>query len=375
MISQSPTFCPCPWTSLNIDQSGRVLPCLNSHIGNLKLGNVHQKTIQEIINGSEHLNLKETIAAGQWHPLCTNCKTNEELTGSSARMMRTVGAQAVNSIDRDINYFQLTDLTVNWSSLCNLTCTYCNPETSTAWQAALNMPIQLIKNEHLHLIELAQEHKATLTGISLGGGEPLLQKSLPEFLQQLDPQQVHLMITTNLAVDLAKNAVYQELKNWPNVSWLISFDNVQRDKFEYVRKGCEWSLFLHNIDLIKSDGIRPVAHPAYSIYCAFDLVEYYEFCEQNDLDIFWCELTHPHDLDVKRLAPHLRKLAQQEIDAVIDKWGSYHNLSIDTLKQYRQRLDYTESTSTINPAEFHRKQEIILKQKHTFAELWPSLIL
>jgi hypothetical protein len=182
------------------------------------------------------------------------------------------------------------------------------------------------------------------------------------------------MITTNLAVDLARNPVYQELKNWPKVSWLISFDNVQRDKFEYVRNGCEWALFLHNIDLIKSDGIRPVAHPAYSIYCAFDLVEYYEFCEQNELDIFWCELTHPCELDVKRLPPHLRKLAQQEIDTVIDKWSGYHNLSIDTLKQYQQRLDYTQSPSTVTPAEFHRNQEVILKQKHTFAQLWPSLI-
>lgn len=374
MISQSPTFCPCPWTSLNIDQSGRVLPCLNSHIDNLKLGNLNQKTIQEIINGPEHLSLKETIAAGQWHPLCTNCKTNEAQTGSSARMMMTMGDQVTDSIDRDINYFQLTDLTVNWSSLCNLTCTYCNPQTSTAWQAALNQPIQIIKNDHVHLIELAQEHKDTLKGISLGGGEPLLQKSLPEFLQQLDPQQVNVMITTNLAVDLSRNPVYQELKNWPNVSWLISFDNVQRDKFEYVRAGCDWSLFLHNIDLVKSHGIRPVAHPAYSIYCAFDLVEYYEFCEQNDLDIFWCELTNPYELDVKRLPLHLRKLAQQEIATVIDKWSGYHNLSLDTLKQYQQRLDYTESPSTVTPAEFHLKQETILKQKHTFAQLWPSLI-
>jgi len=374
MISQSPTFCPFPWTSLNIDQSGHVLPCLCSHVKNLNLGNVHQKTIQEIINGPEHLDLKQTIAAGQWHPLCTNCKINEDQTGSSPRTELKVSAQVADSIDRDINYFQLEDLAVNWSSLCNLTCTYCNPQTSTAWQAALNMPIKMIKNDHISLIELAKKHRDTLTGISLGGGEPLLQKSLPEFLQQLNPQQVNLMITTNLAVDLSKNAVYQELKNWPNVHWLISFDNVQSDKFEYVRTGCEWSLFLHNIDLIKADGIRPVAHPAYSIYCAFDLVEYYEFCEQNDLDVFWCELTHPYELDVKRLPLHLRKLAQQEISTVIDRWGSHCNLNANMLKQYQQRLDYAVSPTTETPAEFHRKQEIVLRQKHTFADLWPSLI-
>lgn len=374
MISQSPTFCPCPWTSLNIDQTGRVLPCLNSHVLNFKLGNVHQQTIQQVISGPELQNLKKTIASGHWHILCTNCRINEEQTGASARTQMTVNQEVKDEIDKNIDYFKLTDLTVNWSNLCNLTCTYCNPSASTAWQNTLHIPIKLEKNDHEDLIQLARDNKHTLRGLTLGGGEPLLQKTLPEFLKELDPTTTRVMITTNLGVDLSTNLVYQELKTWPRVTWQVSFDNARADKFEYVRNGCDWNLFVKNLDVLKSDGITPTAHPAYSIYCAFDLVEYYEFCEQNNLDIFWCELSHPYELDAKCLPQHLRKLAQQEIDQVLQRWGHCENFSLETLKQYRSRLDFEHPTAKITPAEFHLNQEKILKQKHNFSQLWPMLV-
>lgn len=373
MISTSATFCPCPWTSLNIDQTGRVLPCLNSHVENLALGNTRQQTIQQVLSGNKLRNLKSTIASGQWHELCTKCRINEQQTGSSARTQMTVDPQVLESIDQDIDFFKLQYLSINWSNLCNLTCTYCSPGASTAWQSTLNLPVRLEKNEHLDLIQLARDNRDHLHGLSLGGGEPLLQKTLPDFLRQLDPQKTRCLVTTNLCVDLTKNPVYQELKKWPLVIWQISFDNVRPEKFEYVRRGCEWSQFLKNIDVLKSDGIKPTAHPAYSIYCAFDLVEYYEFCKRQDLEIFWCELSHPDPLDVKQLPGHLRQRAQQEIDAVLDSWGNHFSLSSDTLRQYRARLNFDHGQSAVTPAQFHARQEQELEQRHKFSELWPLL--
>ena len=48
-ITTSPTFCPAPWTSLNIDQAGHVSPCF--HCVEM-VGNNKKETIQEIIHGS-----------------------------------------------------------------------------------------------------------------------------------------------------------------------------------------------------------------------------------------------------------------------------------------------------------------------------------
>jgi hypothetical protein len=220
----------------------------------------------------------------------------------------------------------------------------------------------------------------SLQGLVLGGGEPLLQKGLLDMLRCLDSQKVRVMVTTNLSMDLTNNDIYNELKTWPSVDWQVSFDNCTADRFEYVRDGANWIQFKANLDLLKADGQHVQAHPAYSIYCAFDLVEYYEFCEANDLNLFWCELTNPWDLDVRRLGPDIRQLAVDEIDKVTQRWGqeNEHNLAVSTLQRYRTQLldnsyifnvdEYTPDTLA-----WHRNIEIELNKSKKFEDLWPDL--
>lgn len=371
MITNSPTFCPAPWTSLNIDQTGRVMPCM--HTG-LELGNIKQTPIQQVINGPVHTELKQKIACGEWHSGCAWCKQLEETTGSSGRTAYQTANTAIDNINQDISWFQLEHIVINWSNLCNLTCVYCNPETSTAWQSIKNIPINHVKNEHPDLIELARLHGHTVVGLTLGGGEPLLQKGLVDFLQCLKPLQVNVLVTTNLSVDITNNPVYNELRTWPHVDWLVSFDSVTKDKFEYVRNGATWEMLIANINLMKQHNQKVIAHPAYSVYCAFDLLEYYEFCVTNELDLFWCELTHPWDLDVRRMDIAHRNQAIAVIDSVVKKYSSSKGLSIETLMRYRMTLQ--DNSYIFNPEYqpdligFHTRIESELKKKTTFQELW-----
>jgi molybdenum cofactor biosynthesis enzyme MoaA len=342
------------------------------------MGNIKKNTIQDIISGTTLHNIKQTIAQGQWHDFCRTCRVNEQSTGVSARTQRIteVTPAVVDLINADINTFQLQHLTVNWTNLCNLTCTYCNPTTSTAWQQRLNLPITHERNDSAGLIELAQASRSTLKGLTLGGGEPLLQKGLLEFLQAIDSSRVDVMITTNLSMDLARNAIYQELRHWPSVTWQVSFDNVDPDRFEYVRRGATWTEFEHNIQHMQQDQQRVVAHPAYSIYNALDLITYYEFCDRYDLDIYWCDLTDPASLDARRLPANLRLQAQATIDLVLQRYPN-NSLSHETLQRYRRQLDsdWTPSTQVrtpLGPAEWHLAQEQSGPTTTTFAELWPE---
>lgn len=377
-ITKSPTFCSAPWTSLNIDQVGRVSPCMHMYADDV-VGNIKKNSIQEIIKGPRFNSVREHMAQGQWHPSCWQCKQAEETTGASARTVRNSSAETLSKIDQDINYFSLEHIVVNWSNLCNLTCVYCNPDTSTAWQSIKGIPINRVKNEHQDLIELVQQHRHTIVGLTLSGGEPLLQKGLHEFLKCLIPEQVSVIVTTNLSVDLTTNPIYNELRSWPNVNWMISFDNSSKDKFEYVRDRASWDVFYNNIKIMKHDHQRVTAHPAYSIYCAFDLIEYYDFCVSEDLGIFWCELTHPWDLDIRRYSKDLRQQAIDEIDRVLTKYGKYKNLAIDTLQGYRRTL--VDNSYLINsqfcpdPIGFHRRTDTELKKTITFEQLWPKFNL
>jgi radical SAM protein with 4Fe4S-binding SPASM domain len=379
MITESPTFCPAPWTSLNIDQTGRVSPCMCCLDS---VGNIKETSIQEVIHGPILTDMREHMARGEWHPACNGCKQLEETTGTSGRTVRQATSNTLAAIDLDpANFFELEHVVINWSNLCNLTCVYCNPETSTAWQNIKGIPINHVKNEHPDLIELAREHGHTVVGLTLGGGEPLLQKGLLDFLRCLNPEQVRVLVTTNLSVDISNNPIYNELRTWKNVDWQISFDNANKEKFEYVRAGASWEMFINNIRLMKQHKQHIMAHPAYSIYCAFDLVEYYEFCVTEELDMYWCDLTHPWDLDIRRLNKHIRELAVVEINTILDKYQTSTHLAIDTLKGYRANLLDNSYIFNIDgpdkykadPIGYSRRVEQELKTTNTFEQLWPEL--
>lgn len=374
-ITSSPTFCPAPWTSLNIDQAGHVSPCF--HCVEM-VGNNKTTTIQEIIQGPALTSMRESMAKGEWHPGCSWCKRLEETTGASGRTVRTASDETLQAINNDINFFKLEHLVVNWSNLCNLACVYCNDETSTAWQSINKIPINHVKNEHQDLIDLAKTQGHNIEGISLGGGEPLLQKGLGEFLDCLVPEKVRVMVTTNLSIDITTNPIYQKLKSWPRVDWMISFDNANKDKFEYVRHGAEWDQFVKNIRQMKADNQRVIAHPAYSIYCAWDLVEYYDFCVAENLDIFWCELNNPEELDIRRHSAAIRQRAIEEINKVVAKYQDRHNLSIDALTRYRLTLENPDyiNNNNLTPVKilyWISKIESKLNKKLKFRDLWTDM--
>jgi len=376
MITKSPTFCPAPWTSLNIDQAGETSPCF--HCVDM-IGNNKKNTIQEIIHGAKATSMREAMARGEWHPGCSWCKRLEETTGTSGRTVRGASEETLAAIDKDINFFKLEHLVVNWSNLCNLTCVYCNDQTSTAWQSVKKIPINHVKNEHADLIDLAQTQGHNIQGLSLGGGEPLLQKGLEVFLSYLNPATVSVMVTTNLSMEITTNPIYQLLKTWPKVEWMVSFDNAHKEKFEYVRDRANWEQFVKNIRQMKQDGQRVNAHPAYSIYCALDLVEYYDFCIEENLGVYWCELNHPIELDIRRHNQNLRHSAVAAIDQVLTKYGDKKSLAIDVLKTYRNTLQdnsYLRDQEFFKPSntlKWHEKIENTLSKKNKFVDLWPEL--
>ena len=260
-----------------------------------------------------------------------------------------------------------------------MTCVYCNDQTSTAWQSIRKIPINHVKNEHDDLIELAKTQGHNIQGLCLGGGEPLLQKGLDVFLSHLNPDTVSVMVTTNLSMEITTNPIYQILKTWPKVEWMVSFDNASKEKFEYVRDGAYWEQFVKNIRQMKQDSQKVNAHPAYSIYCALDIMEYYDFCITEDLGIYWCELNHPMELDIRRHSQRLRDMAVEEINRVIDKYGNKENLAIEVLKTYRNTLEdnsYLRDQDKFNPAStliWHVNSEAILKKTIKFTDLWPVL--
>ena len=81
-LTKSPTFCPSPWTMLNIDQQGHTSPCFSC---TKMIGNIKENTIQEVINGPVRKEMYKAMMAGEWPEGCGWCKRQEETTGEIGR--------------------------------------------------------------------------------------------------------------------------------------------------------------------------------------------------------------------------------------------------------------------------------------------------
>jgi hypothetical protein len=108
-----------------------------------------------------------------------------------------------------------------------------------------------------------------------------------------------------------------------------------------------------------------------------DLMEYYDFCAEQQLDIFWCELNHPMELDIRRQPTSLRQLAIAEIDRVVAKYQDQQHLSTDVLERYRATLidnSYLTNQDFVpDILDWHNNIETTLKKTIKFVDLWPNL--
>lgn len=374
-ISNSPTFCPAPWNGLVLEQSGMTRVCSFSYnpIGNFKKNNIN-----DILSGKEIKEIKESIRQGRWDEGCRLCKNSEKTLGRSERLQKIkfLDNTVRDQIDNDFDIRILNDLSINWTNLCNLSCIYCNPVNSTSWGNKLGLPINLERTDEDVVINYLIENANKIRLLLIGGGEPLLQKYLVRLFPHIS-SETYVIITTNLSLKLDNNSIFNNIISNPNlnVKWMISFDGIE-NKFEYVRNDANWEIFKSNIDILKKYNQKIEAHPAYSLYCAFDLKEYYEFCISYELPILWSEVTTPVEIDVRRMPPQLKKLAIAEIDYVLDKYQGRTDLALEILANYRNMFTSdidVDINSAIQILDFHKKIEDQLGKTITYADVWPRI--
>jgi len=378
-ITDSPTFCPRPWTTLDLRQDSKVRVCPH----NLEpIGNTNNETMDSIVNNSTILkSMKETIANGQWATNCSHCRELENIGKNSERQeqIRNCSMELKSEINKDINTFMLTETMIAWSNLCNLSCNYCDGWSSTTWQLTLNKSFNLISVSD-DAKDWVINNSNNLKSVMLYGGEPLLQKKLPELLSALKSKS-NIAIITNLSAPLETNPVFNAIitnKDINPVKWFISFDNVG-ERFEYVRHGSNWDLFKNNIDILKKYNQIIIAHSVYGLYSALTLEEYFDFCVGNDLNVFYGKMQYfPIEQDIRYAPQSIIELAVQNIDKILIKYKD--KLNLNELIDYRNTLledtSYRELSNKDKATKIlasNQNIENILPKKKTFAELWPNV--
>lgn len=250
------SLCTLPWTGVFVNPDGTIKNCA---ISSLKLGNIHNTPIEEILAGPTNAAVKTDMLNHVRHARCNACYKVENLIDSGSQLhnisnrswYKKYGIKNLDLYDSP-NNFKLKILDLRWRNTCNLACVYCGPDLSSKWADEL-------KNTEYTINETILEKNKkyifdqidTIDHVYLAGGEPLLIKENLELLNLLSEHKpdVEIRINTNLSV--VDNKIFKKLLTFKNVKWTISVDAID-DEYNYIRYPGNWNQFYNNLLELKN---------------------------------------------------------------------------------------------------------------------------
>jgi radical SAM protein with 4Fe4S-binding SPASM domain len=371
-------YCAAPWRGLHINPRGDVKTCCAGDPN--MLGNLNDQTIEQILNGPELTQIRETMSRGETHAYCSNCVKAERYGADSERQWHNRSNPDIDYAIAGTSYHYPVIVDVRWNTTCNLSCNYCNEWASSKWSALKGMAFKSGTRPYYEQVcDFLKQHHAHIKDVALVGGEPLL---LPENERLLDvvPAECSVTIITNMSVDLERNKIFKKLTQRRNVGWSMSFDNIQ-EQFEYVRAGGNWNLLENNLaiikDLMANNGHWGGIHAVYNLYNATRICDLRQFAHDRGITVLWQNLFQPDYLDPFLHGVEVAELAAKEIE-------KFYNLGIATdAEQVFFDTAIKKYHSTTNSNVFMQKKfmnhiaEMETKYHHdqlgNFARLWPEL--
>jgi len=328
LFKQSRHFCSVPWNHIKIDTDGSVATCVN---GTNYLGNITKDEIDDILSNSDLLEIKKTLREDMPSINCKECQKLENTNDYSYKFLRDLYNPMFTKSTVDYNNsneFILNGIDLHWSSTCNLKCITCWANQSSSIAKELGIPIQHTSSDAAEkIINYIVSNQHTLKEIYMSGGEPTLIKHNLNLLKRLRKDlNFTIRINTNLSFT-DTNPVIEELKKFPHVLFTISADVADEKKFNYIRRGADWNVFLRNLETLQklhfSWRVNSVFFVATALYLT-DTQEYFmRNFDINDFTINQVGMGH-NELRCRNL-PHSVK--QYVMNKLITHKEKYHFLT------------------------------------------------
>lgn len=313
-------FCPIPWTGFMYNSDGTVMNCIRSQRA---IGNLKDNSLQNIL--ANNTQTKQNMIDHKSGLGCNGCYSLEYDKKSfdiiSDRVFYLKELKDVNrTLYNDPTSFDLHQIDIRWSNICNFGCIYCGPECSSRLATELGVVIEQPSAERIREMKTYIFNNAhQLKHVYLAGGEPLLMKEnleLLELLKQVNPD-VNLRINTNLSkVD---TRIFETVCGFKNVHWTVSIETTA-EEYEYIRYGGTWGDFTDNLVIIQQLGHKISFNMLYFILnykSIFDCIHFLQSQGFHNNSFVVGALTSPENLNVRHLPTHMladaEKILQEEI--------------------------------------------------------------
>lgn len=210
-----------------------------------------------------------------------------------------------------------TTLNIVLGSTCNLTCSYCCKEYSSAWrQDILNNGSYLeqdrytLTNQDQVLLKISQaKHRESenfqlilnevsnfdsVKTVAITGGEPLLYNGLVDLLNNFS-NVPEVIFYTGLGVRPRRlNEQLAKISNKKNITVVVSGENCKK-LYEFNRYNNTWEQFLINLDILKTHGFKTKFSSVISNLTVFGFLEFVNYFSSssssygaNDYIYNWC---------------------------------------------------------------------------------------
>jgi len=252
-------FCAAPWAGLSLDPdgSGKVC-CVNT-------ARVPINNFKDVKDNPVFMDIRKSVIDDKQHPSCQQCWDREASGDTNSRRSIYQYDDFFHNLTTP-DSFQLEHLDLRWSNTCNLNCVYCSPIFSSKWADLRGLTKKFRVFPTISDLDLIN-----LKVLQMAGGEPLLIKEnfdLLERLSRINPG-INIEITTNLT-SIQNNRIYQLLKKFNNVTWVVSFESTNK-QFEYIRNGAKWKEFKSNLSQLAKDFLNFQVNMVYFPLSANDI--------------------------------------------------------------------------------------------------------
>lgn len=267
-----------------------------------------------------------------------------------------------------------TTLNIVLGSTCNLTCSYCCKQYSSAWRqdiatngSYLDQDRYNLTNQDRVLLKISQsEHRESsafqlildeisnfdlLKTVVITGGEPLLYNGFIDLLNSFDSGP-EIVFYTGLGINPTRlEAQLKKIKNKENILAIVSGENCGK-LYEFNRYNNTWPHFLKNLNILKNQGFKTKFSSVVSNLTVFGLAEFIDhFNEEHTYN--WCNDPEFLSVNVLDNTSKERLIAQFKDKDYIIKDQLISSLETPCTEQQRQQL-------SIYLSEFAKRRQLAL---------------
>lgn len=324
-------FCHAPWTNLDIDSQGKILPCCKYQPSSDDLEyNIRIHSLNEYSTSAFLNQIKQKFIQDQWPAGCVRCQIEEQNNIQSKRQLdhnRWQEHYSQYQLDSD----QWLTASIAFGNTCNLKCITCGSHSSSRWREeyldVYSQNFQHVKFYRHDFVETFVTQAPGVIHLDIPGGEPFLsgvqeqKKLLAHYIQSGQAAEISLHYTTNATV-FPDQDWWQLWQHFGEIDIQLSIDGIG-SRYEYIRYPASWQVTETNIkkylQQTASNFRLSVSHTV-SAYNIFYLDEFFSWCYNTGLPRPWLGRVHdPAHMrptvwpSQEHIVTHLQKSQHQDV--------------------------------------------------------------